>query len=98
VTLRWEGSKPLWPALPTGVTDIRMATGEAPVDGEHRDWYERHDPVLRLARALAGAGPEAVRRVHAQDAAARERIEAAVDFAVRSPLPAPQTALDHVVA
>lgn len=97
-TPRWAGSQPLWPELATGVTDLRMATGEAPTEGEHREWYERHDPVLRLARALAGAGPAAVARLRATEARIRERIEAAVDFALRSPLPAPETALDHVVA
>jgi pyruvate dehydrogenase E1 component alpha subunit len=98
VTPRWEGSKPLWPELSTGITDVRMATGEMPIEGEHRDWYERHDPVLRLARTVVRAGPETVRRLHGIDAAVRERIDGAVDFAVTSPFPAPETALQHVRA
>jgi acetoin:2,6-dichlorophenolindophenol oxidoreductase subunit alpha len=53
VTKRWPGSNPLWPDLVTGVTGIRTATGEVPIQGEHADWYRHHDPVLRLARALA---------------------------------------------
>jgi pyruvate dehydrogenase E1 component alpha subunit len=96
MTPRWAGSNPLWPELATGVTNIRMATEGAPTEGPHKDWYEHFDPVLRLARELAAAGPAAVQRIVALDEATRERIAAAADFAVRSPLPAPESALDHV--
>ena len=33
-----------------------MATGEAVPPGEHADWLEHHDPVLRLGRMLASDG------------------------------------------
>src|SRR5262249_43148571 len=55
VTRRWPGSNPLWPEPATGVTDIAIAAGERQATGEHRDWIERHDPVLRLARQRAPA-------------------------------------------
>ena len=97
MTKRWPGSNPLWPEPATGVTDIRIATGEAQASGEHRDWIENHDPVLRLARTLAG-GADAKTRLHALDAAVQARIDAAVKFAIDSPLPAPATAFDHVFA
>lgn len=97
-TPRWAGSQPLWPELSTGVTDLRMAMGEAPMEGEHREWYQHHDPLLQHARALASAGPDAVRRLQAIDAEIDARIRAAVDFAVQSPMPVPETALDHVFA
>jgi pyruvate dehydrogenase E1 component alpha subunit len=38
VTERWAGSKPLWPELPTGDTDIRMAWDDTNIRGEHADW------------------------------------------------------------
>ena len=98
MTPRWAGSNPLWPELATGITDLRMATGEAATDGPHREWYEHHDPVLRLARALAKGGEKSVRKVFALDDAARKRIDHAADFALKSPLPAPETALEHVFA
>jgi pyruvate dehydrogenase E1 component alpha subunit len=98
VTRRWPGSNPLWPEPATGTTDIRMATGEATPDGEHRDWLERHDPVLRLGRTLAQGGRDAVARLHEIDRATRTRIEAAVKFALDSPLPSAATAFDHVFA
>ena len=97
MTKRWPGSNPLWPEPATGVTDIGIATGEAQASGEHRDWIENHDPVLRLARALAGSA-DARTRLHALDAAVQVRIDDAVTFAIDSPLPAPATAFDHVFA
>jgi pyruvate dehydrogenase E1 component alpha subunit len=97
MTRRWPGSNPLWPEPATGVTDLRIATGEAQAAGEHRDWIERHDPVLRMARSLVdAAGGKA--RLFALDAAVQGRIDAAVKFAVDSPLPAADTAFDHVFA
>ena len=98
MTPRWAGSNPLWPELATGITDLRMATGESGTDGPHKQWYENFDPVLRLARELAKGGAESVRRISALDEAARKRIADAADFALASPLPAPETALNHVFA
>jgi len=43
-------------------------------------------------------GVESVRRISALDEAARKRIADAADFALASPLPAPETALNHVFA
>jgi pyruvate dehydrogenase E1 component alpha subunit len=96
MTKRWPGSNPLWPELSTGLTDIRVVTGEAKASGEHADWIENHDPIVRISRPLAAAGGK--ERLHALDAAARQRIEAAVKFALDSPLPDAATAFDHVFA
>ena len=98
MTRRWPGSNPLWPQAATGVTDIRMATGELGIEGDHRDWLEHHDPVLRLARQLMATGTAAKTRLHALDAATRARIENAVQFARKAPLPRAESALDHVFA
>ena len=98
VTKRWAGSNLLWPALLTGETDIRMATGEAPIEGEHADWYRFHDPVLRLARSLAAQGTDAVGRIHFYDAEIREDMKRAMQEALESPLPEPATALLDVYA
>lgn len=96
MTPRWAGSNPLWPELATGITDVRMATGEVATDGPHSEWYEQHDPVLRLARGLASGGSASARRILALDDTVRKRISAAADFALQSPLPLPESALDHV--
>jgi acetoin:2,6-dichlorophenolindophenol oxidoreductase subunit alpha len=98
VTKRWPGNNPLWPEPVTGATDIRMATGEARPSGEHTDWFEHHDPVLRLGRLLAGQGAEAKARVARLDTEARARVDKAVTFALGSPFPAAETAFEHVFA
>jgi pyruvate dehydrogenase E1 component alpha subunit len=98
MTKRWPGSNPLWPELATGVTDLGIATGERRAGGEHRDWLEQHDPLLRLARELVCGGGNARQRVTALDDAVRARIDAAIRFAIESPLPAAETAFDHVFA
>jgi acetoin:2,6-dichlorophenolindophenol oxidoreductase subunit alpha len=98
VTKRWAGSNPLWPALVTGETDIGMATGAVPSEGEHADWYRHHDPVLRFARTLAAQGAEAVGRIHLYDAEIREDMKRAMQQALASPFPSPQSALTQVFA
>jgi acetoin:2,6-dichlorophenolindophenol oxidoreductase subunit alpha len=98
VTKRWAGSNPLWPVLATGETDIGMATGEVAIEGEHADWYRFHDPVLRLARTLAALGTDAIGRIHFYDAEIREDIKRAIQQALASPFPEPETALANVFA
>jgi acetoin:2,6-dichlorophenolindophenol oxidoreductase subunit alpha len=97
VTERWAGSKPLWPALPTGDTDIAMAWDETKIGGEHADWYRHHDPILLYARKLLAAG---VTRdeILGRDREVTADMAVAKKFAVDSPLPPPDTALAHVLA
>ena len=98
ITNRWDGSNPLWPEPVTGVTDIRMAIGDAPTDGPHQEWYEQRDPVLRLARSLAGGGASEVARLRSLDRETTSRIDAAAEFALNSPVPAAERALEGVFA
>ena len=97
VTKRWPGSNPLWPEPATGPTDIAMMTGETKPTGEHADWLDNHDPVLRLGRALA-KDTAAIAHMKTLDEQVRRRIDATVEFALASPLPAATTAFDHVFA
>jgi pyruvate dehydrogenase E1 component alpha subunit len=97
VTRRWPGSSPLWPEPATGTTDIGMATGETEPSGEHADWLDKHDPILRLGRMLA-RDAASIARIKTLDDQTRRRIDAAVEFALASPLPAASTAFDHVFA
>jgi acetoin:2,6-dichlorophenolindophenol oxidoreductase subunit alpha len=98
VTKRWPGSNPLWPEAATGATDLRMATGEIAPTGEHADWLEHHDPVLRLSHSLAGQGPQAQARLALLDDETRAQIDEAVRFALESPWPKAETAFDHAFA
>src|SRR5262249_4797415 len=97
VTERWAGSKPLWPELPTGDTDIAVAWDATNIRGEHADWYRNHDPILLYARQLLAA--RATRdEILARDQKVSAEMETAKKFAVDSPLPPPDTALRHVFA
>ena len=98
VTARFAGTQPLWPTLPTGETDISMAWDESGMSGEHEHWYREHDPVLAYARRLLAAGDMDEGGLAELDARARERIAEARQFALDSPRPTPESALDHVFA
>jgi acetoin:2,6-dichlorophenolindophenol oxidoreductase subunit alpha len=98
VTARYAGSQPLWPELPTGETDISMAWDESRMAGEHEEWLREHDPVLRYARQLLADGDMTQEELTELDGRVRERLAEARRFAVDSPKPAPETALDHVFA
>jgi pyruvate dehydrogenase E1 component alpha subunit len=98
VTERWAGSKPLWPELPTGETDIRMAWDNSNIRGEHAGWYRNHDPVLIYARKLLNEGSASRDEIEALDTRVNAEMAAARKFALESPLPPAETAFDHVLA
>jgi TPP-dependent pyruvate/acetoin dehydrogenase alpha subunit len=97
-TARYAGTQPLWPTLPTGATDISMAWDESALAGEHEQWYREHDPVLRYARELLASGEASQDDLAQLDARVRERIADARQFALDSPRPTPESALDNVFA
>jgi TPP-dependent pyruvate/acetoin dehydrogenase alpha subunit len=98
VTDRWAGSKPLWPELPTGDTDIARAWQTTPFTGEHADWYANHDPILIFVRKLMQAGETTRDDIVAIDHKVNEQMEKARKFAIESPIPSAETALAHVFA
>jgi acetoin:2,6-dichlorophenolindophenol oxidoreductase subunit alpha len=97
-TARFAGSQPLWPTLPTGETDISMAWDASGIEGEHAEWFREHDPVLRYARELLAAGDVDQEELGRLDEQARAQIAEARRFALDSPRPAPDSALDYVFA
>ncbi len=96
VTERWSGSKPLWPELPAGDSQIEMVWDESALAGEHEDWYRHHDPIFLYARKLLAAGEMTRDEITAIDRDVSEGMDAARQFALDSPLPAAETALDKV--
>jgi pyruvate dehydrogenase E1 component alpha subunit len=97
-TARYAGTQPLWPTLPTGETDISMAWDDSGSSGEHEQWYREHDPVLGYARKLLASGEISQDELTELDARVRERVAEARQFALDSPRPTPESALDHVFA
>jgi TPP-dependent pyruvate/acetoin dehydrogenase alpha subunit len=97
-TDRWAGSQMLWPDITTGKLDITMAWDDSGIDGEHADWYRDHDPILLYARKMLAADEIGRDELSDLDRRVSERIAEAKRFALDSPKPAPETALDHVFA
>ncbi len=97
-TVRWAGSRPLWPELRTGVTDLEMAWDPSKIAGEYARWYESDDPVLRLARELLAEGHLDREALAALDEGIARRLDEAARFAVESPFPLPETATENVFA
>jgi len=97
-TVRWPGSRPLWPQLVTGPTDLAMAWDPSRIGDEHRAWHERQDGVLRFAREILAAGAASTDEMLAFDREARDEMAAAVRFALDSPYPEPEEALRDVFA
>jgi acetoin:2,6-dichlorophenolindophenol oxidoreductase subunit alpha len=97
-TARYAGTQPLWPTLPTGPTDISMAWDDSGMSGEHEQWYRENDPVLRYAREALAAGDISQDELTELDERVRERVAEARQFALDSPRPTPESALDHVFA
>jgi len=97
-TVRWPGSRPLWPQLLTGPTDLAMAWDAGRIGDEYRAWHERQDGVLRFARELLAAGATTREQILSIDEAAKEEMRSAVRFALESPYPEPREALEHVFA
>ena len=98
VTQRWEGSKPMWPSLATGITDVAMAWEEKRVPRKFRDWYLKEDPILLHVRRLLRSRLATREAVLALDGAVNERMAKARRFAIDSPMPDPRTVFDHVFA
>jgi TPP-dependent pyruvate/acetoin dehydrogenase alpha subunit len=96
-TTRWPGSSPLWPELAT-VTDLTEAWEPERISGPNADWVRHHDPLLRAARELLEACYTTRDELLARDKAARQRMAAAAEYAVESPMPDPATVADHVFA
>lgn len=95
-TVRWAGSKPLWPELRTGRTELDMAWGARGTEGEHQAWYEKEDGVLGYTRELLTAGLVEPEDVVALDREVVAEIDAAVEFALDSPFPPADAALRDV--
>jgi pyruvate dehydrogenase E1 component alpha subunit len=97
-TVRWPGSRPLWPELLTGETDLAMAWDETEIPESYPEWHRRQDGLLRFVREVLAARLADRGEVLALDAEAKDAVERAVGFALASPEPAPAAALEDVFA
>jgi pyruvate dehydrogenase E1 component alpha subunit len=97
-TVRWAGSRPIWPQLVTGETDLSFAWDASRIPVAHVDWFGRQDGLLRFVRELLAAKRISRDELLEIDREACHEMEAAVRFALDSPYPAPEEALEDVFA
>lgn len=97
-TIRYPGTRPLWPTLDSGVTDVSMAWDESRIPEAFHEWHKEQDGLLRYVRELLAAGVATREEVLDIDRQAAAEIDRAVDFALGSPPPRPESALEGVFA
>lgn len=97
-TVRWPGSRPLWPELITGETDLAMAWDEDRIPEKYGQWHRHQDGLLRFTRELLRASIITSGDVVDLDGEVLREIDRAVQFALDSPYPEPATALEDVFA
>ena len=96
-TSRWPGNYASSPTLsPGGATDITWAWTPAAAPEAVRAWSERSDPVLRFARRLVESVPE--QQLVDIDASVCAEITRAVELALSSPEPSPDSVGQYVLA
>ena len=96
-TVRWPGSESNWPVVPV-VTNIDLAWDASTVPEKFRDWYRACDPVLGFVRRTVEAGAATREELAEIDGKVVEFIDRAAKFALASPFPEPQEALNDVFA
>jgi TPP-dependent pyruvate/acetoin dehydrogenase alpha subunit len=95
---RWPGNAGTFPALVGG--DYLLDWALAPASGpkELQDWLQHSDPVALFIRALVADGATSKGDVEAMDARIRKAVAVAARFAIDSPAPKAESALEHIFA
>jgi pyruvate dehydrogenase E1 component alpha subunit len=98
-TSRWPGTYASSPSLAqTGETDVTWAWAPENATQAARRWITDSDPLLLYARRLLQSGGLTQEGFAELDATVRAEMAAALDFALRSPEPAPDVLGQYVVA
>jgi len=97
-TVRSPANRPVWPALLMGELDVTMAWEDQRIPEEYQKWYREVDPILRFIRELLDMRHATREAIQELDQQVRDEIAQAVRFALESPFPAPEEALDQVFA
>ena len=95
---RWPGNLGDGPQLIGGDFDIRWAWTPESADPKLQGWLTDSDPVSLLARAVVDEQTLTQAEVEEVDAAARNEASEAARFALASPSPSPESAMDHIFA
>lgn len=91
-TVRWPGSESNWPVVPAP-TDVALAWDVSSVPETAREWYRNNDPILIFIRELVEEGQVRRKEITEIEKNVLAVIAQAVEFALSSPYPKPETAL-----
>ena len=94
---RWPGNFGVFPEPIGGDYQLRWIWQPDSAPESLRDWLERSDPVALYARAVVLRGAMAQADIEALDAEARSQAAEAARFALESPMPASERALEYVL-
>ncbi len=94
----WPGGEGAHPKLVAGATHIAWAWDASGVPEKVRSWYAEGDPVLLYARELVEQGGVSRDEIQQLDAEVRKDADEAARFALESPLPDPQAAVNFAYA
>lgn len=95
---RWPGNMAAFPSLIGGDYQLDWAFSPQSAPDELQEWQEHSDSVALFIRSLVDDGVMAREDVEAMDAEVCRAVEEAAQFALESPHPAPDSALQHVFA
>jgi pyruvate dehydrogenase E1 component alpha subunit len=94
---RWPGNTGMFPALIGGDYKIEWALAPASAPKELQEWLQTTDPVALFVTSLTKGGvPQ--RDIAAIDEEVRKAVAAATRFALESPAPKAEAALEHIFA
>lgn len=95
---RWPGNLGAFPVLVGGDYSLDWTFSPLSAPGELQDWLQHSDPVALFVRSLVEDNVMTRDEVEAMDKEVREAVDAAAQFALESPAPTSESALDHVFA
>ena len=96
-TVRWPGNEGRWPAIPIA-TDVSLAWDSAVIPEDVKPWYQVKDPVLRFVRELIEHSKATKQAIIDIDTDVKSIVSQGIEFALNSPFPEPETAVQDILA
>jgi pyruvate dehydrogenase E1 component alpha subunit len=97
-TSRWPGNYGSFPTLLGGDTDLAWVSAPEGAPEPVRKWEQDSDPILLYARQLIASGALTQEKLFELDRDVRAEMRRAAEFALNSPMPAPEAALEYAYA
>lgn len=95
---RWPGNRGQFPQLIGGPHRMAWTWDPGTADASLRDWLADSDPISLLCRSLVEEGVMTREEVEEIDSATLKEAGEAREFALSSPAPTPESAMDYIFA